>query len=193
MTNYNADFLDERELKALPFAGIGKKVFIDRTVSIVNIEGVSIGDNVRIDAHAILIATGGISIGSHIHISAFCYLAGGGGIVLEDFAGLSSSVKLHSISDDYSGSSLTNVAIPEEYKKVTRARVELGRHSIIGSGAVVLPGVRIGEGTAVGALSLVNRSTEDWGVYAGNPARRIKARSRDLLSLENQYLRGIGD
>jgi acetyltransferase-like isoleucine patch superfamily enzyme len=193
VTNYNANFLDERELKAMPFARLGKKVLIDRTVSMVNLEGISIGDNVRIDAHAMLIASGGITIGSHIHISAFCYLAGGGGIVLEDFANLSSSVKLYSISDDYSGGSLTNAAIPEKYKKLTRGRVELGRHVIIGSGAVVLPGVRIGEGTAVGALSLVSRSTEDWGVYVGIPARRIRARSRDLLALEYEYLRVTSD
>ena len=193
MTNYNANFLDESELKAMPFARLGKKVFIDRTVSMVNLEDISIGDNVRIDAHTVLIASGGISIGSHIHISAFCYLAGAGGIVLQDFANLSSSVKLYSISDDYSGGSLTNATIPERYKKLTRGRVELGRHVIIGCGAVVLPGVRIGEGSAVGALSLVSRSTEDWGVYVGTPARRIRARSRALLSLECEYLRATSD
>ncbi|WP_181184150.1 acyltransferase [Prosthecodimorpha hirschii] len=193
MTNYNADFLSEEELRALPFARIGKCVLIDRSVSLVSIENISIGDNVRIDAHTLLIASGGISIGSHVHISAFCYLAAGGFIVLEDFSNLSCNVKIHSISDDYTGRTLTNATIPETYKELTRGQVVLGRHTIIGSGSVILPGLRLGEGTAVGALSLINRSTEDWGIYAGSPARRIRERSRELLRIETEYLQAIGN
>ncbi|TPQ49426.1 galactoside O-acetyltransferase [Prosthecomicrobium hirschii] len=177
----------------MPFARIGKCVLIDRSVSLVSIENISIGDNVRIDAHTLLIASGGISIGSHVHISAFCYLAAGGFIVLEDFSNLSCNVKIHSISDDYTGRTLTNATIPETYKELTRGQVVLGRHTIIGSGSVILPGLRLGEGTAVGALSLINRSTEDWGIYAGSPARRIRERSRELLRIETEYLQAIGN
>jgi acetyltransferase-like isoleucine patch superfamily enzyme len=188
MTNFNADFLKEDELASLPFAKIGSRVLIDRTVSIVNLERLTIGDNVRIDAHTILVASGGIEIGSHVHISANCYLAGGGGIRIHDFANLSSDVKLHSISDDYSGRTLTNATVPETFKDLTRAFIEVGRHAIIGSGAVVLPGVLVGEGAAIGALTLVSRSVEAWGIYAGNPARRLKDRSREILVLEGRYL-----
>ena len=41
---------------------------------------------------------------------------------------------------------------------------------------MVLPGVKISNGSSVGALSLVNKSLEDWGVYLGAPAKRIKTR-----------------
>lgn len=43
----------------------------------------------------------------------------------------------------------------------------------IGAGAVILPGVRIGRGAIVGALSVVNRDVEPLGIVAGQPARSI--------------------
>jgi galactoside O-acetyltransferase len=66
--------------------------------------------------------------------------------------------------------------------------VFLGRHVIVGSGSVILPGVTLEDGVAVGALSLVTKDCEAFGVYAGNPARRIKERKRDLLELEKLFL-----
>lgn len=191
MANYNADFLKENELATMPFARIGARALIDRTVSIVNLERLSVGDNVRIDAHTVLIASGGIEIGSHVHISAGCYLAGGGGIKINDFAGLSPDVKVHSMSDDYSGQSLTNPSVPGTFKKLTCGFIEIGRHSIVGSGSVILPGVVVGEGAAIGAMSLVNRSIEPWGIFAGNPVRRLKDRSREVLRLERVYLASL--
>ena len=36
-------------------------------------------------------------------------------------------------------------------------------------------------------MSLINRSTEPWGIYAGVPARRIRERSRELLELCREF------
>lgn len=188
VTSYNASYLSDEEVRSLPFKTLGRGVSIDRTASLVNIENISIGDNTRIDAYAILIGTGDISIGSNVHISAFAYLAGRAGITLHDFANLSSAVRLYSVSDDFSGGTLTSPMVPEEFKNLELGRVTIGRHAVLGTGAVVLPGAEVAEGCAVGALSLVKRSTEPWGIYAGVPARRIKDRSRDLLALESAFL-----
>ena len=46
----------------------------------------------------------------------------------------------------------------------------------------------LAEGTSVGAMSLVLKSTEPWGVYVGNPVKRLKDRKKDLLELEQEYL-----
>ena len=56
---------------------------------------------------------------------------------------------------------------------------------IIGTNTVLLPGTRIGEGTVVGAGSLVNRDLAPWGIYVGSPARRIRERpSEQILAQE---------
>ncbi|MEX8499566.1 acyltransferase, partial [Leptothrix ochracea] len=52
----------------------------------------------------------------------------------------------------------------------------------------LLPGVTLHEGVAIGALSLVNRDCHAFGIYAGNPAKRIKERKRDVLALEAAFL-----
>ena len=51
-----------------------------------------------------------------------------------------------------------------------------------------MPGVTLGEGTSIYAMSLVTKSTESWSIYFGIPAKRLKSRKRDLLVLEQDYL-----
>ena len=49
--------------------------------------------------------------------------------------------------------------------------VEVGRYSMIGTGAIVLPRIKIGEGAVVGAGALVNKDVPAYTVVVGNPAR----------------------
>ncbi len=67
----------------------------------------AINDNVRIDDFCIL--SGHIEIGSYIHIAAYSALYGGqAGIFMDDFLNISSRVFVYSVSDDYSGETMTN-------------------------------------------------------------------------------------
>jgi acetyltransferase-like isoleucine patch superfamily enzyme len=106
---------------------------------------------------------------------------------MDDFSGLAYYVQVFSQSDDYSGKTLTNPTIPKKYKNEYKAAVHLGRHVIVGAGSIIFPGVAIAEGCSIGALTLLNKSTKPWGVYVGNPARRLRERSQDLLKLEQEY------
>ena len=56
--------------------------------------------------------------------------------------------------------------------------IEIGRWAFIGVRAMILPGLRVGDGSVVGAASLVTRDVPDWTVVAGNPAREIGKRSK---------------
>ena len=48
----------------------------------------------------------------------------------------------------------------------------------IGAGVTVLPGVRIGRGSVIGAASVVTKDVPPWTVAAGNPARVVRQRTR---------------
>lgn len=182
-------FLSEHELLAVGFANVGDNVQVSRRAAIYGASRISIGDNSRIDDFCVLSAgEGGISIGSHCHIAVMCSLIGAAKIFLGDFAGLSSRVSIYSSSDDYSGSAMSNPTVPSSYTAVDNAPVRIGRHVLIGSGSVILPGIEIEDGAAVGALSLVTRSLEEVAIYSGVPAKRISARKTTIFELEKEFL-----
>ncbi|WP_019674736.1 acyltransferase [Arsukibacterium perlucidum] len=181
-------YLTQTQLEALGFKSLGKNVRISDKAAIYNPDQISIGDNSRIDDFCIV--SGRVSIGCYCHITPMCLVAGGiPGITLEDFCTLAYGVKIFSQSDDYSGSTMVNSLIPKKFKNELFAPVLLARQTIVGAGATIMPGVTLAEGCAVGAMSLVTKSTQPWGIYTGIPANRLKDRKRDLLALEQQFLR----
>ena len=184
-------FLSRSQLLALGFRAVGADVNISDASRFYNAQAIEIADHVRIDDFCILSAgAGGIRIGRYVHIGCYASLIGKEEITLEDFSGLSGRVSLYSSSDDYSGEWLTNPTVPDELRKANHGPVRIGRHAIIGSGAVVLPGVSVGEGAAVGALTLVARDLDPFTTYLGVPARKVGERSRDLLAVEARILAG---
>lgn len=184
-------FLSRDQVEAIGFAAVGINVLISDRASFYGASRIKIGNNVRIDDYCVLSAgVGGIHIGNHIHIAVYSALIGAGKITISDFGNISSRVSIYSSSDDYSGSTMTNPMVPEEFKNVHHADVTVGKHAIIGSGSIILPGIELGEGVAVGALSLINKDCEPFGIYAGNPAKKIKERKSDLRDLEQRFLKG---
>ena len=177
-------YYSEEELQSIGFKSVGRAVNISKLTSIYSPSSISIGDNVRIDDFCIL--SGKIVLGSYVHIAAYCGLYGKYGIAMRDFSGLSSRVSIYSGTDDYSGRYLTNPTVPEEYKNTYGGEVILDKHVIIGAGSVILPMVTIGEGTAVGSLSLVVKSLEPWKIYGGIPCKLIKDRDKGLIEWEKE-------
>jgi acetyltransferase-like isoleucine patch superfamily enzyme len=184
-------YYSEQELQNLGFKSIGKNVKISSKASIYNTDQIEIGDNSRIDDFCVI--SGKIKIGCYVHIAPMCLVAAGEkGIIMEDFSGLAYGVQVFTQSDDYSGKTMTNPNIPSKYKNEVKKEILIGKHSIVGAGSMIMPGVQLREGTSVGAMSLVRKSTEEWSIYVGNPAKKIKDRSRALLELEQQFIDELG-
>ena len=176
-------------LEAMGFASLGSDLHISDRAAFYGCAQIALGNNVRIDDFCVLSAgQGGIEIGNHVHIAVYSCLIGKGRITLSDFCNISSRVSIYSSSDDFSGAAMTNPTVPSRFTAVTHADVVLGRHVIVGCGSAVLPGTRLEDGVAVGALSLVRSDCAAFGIYAGTPARFIRERRRDLLELEKQFL-----
>jgi maltose O-acetyltransferase len=68
----------------------------------------------------------------------------------------------------------------EEYRKIV-----IERDVWIGARVIILPGVRIGEGSIVGAGSVVSRDVPPYAIVAGNPSRVVRMRK------DNASVRGI--
>jgi acetyltransferase-like isoleucine patch superfamily enzyme len=187
---FDSGYFETAELRSSGFASVGENVRIAKNCNIVGLENIHVGDNVRIDPFCSLIALGGfIKLGSYIHIGGYCHLSGRGGITMGDFSGLSQRVNVYSASDDYSGRHMTNPMVPAH---LTGARIEpvvIGRHAIVGAGSVILPGVTLHEGVAVGSLALVTHSQPEWTICGGVPARKMSERKRNPLALEHDLSR----
>ncbi|MFA7326822.1 MAG: acyltransferase [Candidatus Kapaibacterium sp.] len=185
-------FYTEEELKEIGFKSIGKNVLISRKTSLYGVSRISIANNVRIDDYCVLSAgAGGIEIGNYVHLAIFVSLQGDGKITLEDFSGISSRTAVYTSNDDYFGNYMTNPTVPSEFTNVTSAPVTLHKHALVGSGCVILPGVTLNVGCAVGALSLVNRDCKEFMIYSGNPAKPILIRNSSLLELEKQLIKKL--
>ena len=180
-------YYTQEQLLQLGFKSIGKNIKISDKASIYDRNQIEIGDNSRIDDFCVI--SGNIKVGKNVHITPMCLIAGGEkGVILEDFVTIAYGVKIFTQSDDYHGDSLTNSTIPEKYKNEKKVKVLLKKHSIVGSGSIILPGTVLGVGVSVGAMSLITKTTDPWGIYAGIPAVRIKNRSKKLVKKEKEYL-----
>ena len=181
-------YYEVEELKKMGIAKFGEDVLISRKASLYMTDKMEFGNHVRIDDFCHL--SGKIIIGNNVHIAPYVNLVGGNaGIIIDDFCGISAKGSVYAITDDYSGKALTNPTIPDKYKAVEQETVILNKHALIGVGSVILPGVIVGEGTSVGAMSLVNRSLDSWGMYVGIPCKKISDRKKDLLKFEEEYKR----
>jgi acetyltransferase-like isoleucine patch superfamily enzyme len=180
-------FLNKDQIKSIGLKSVGCNVLISDKVSIYNPDLIEIGDHSRIDDYCVI--SGKVVIGRYVHIAVFCNVAGGeSGVTFADFSGLAYACNVFSQSDDYSGESLTNPTVPDKYKREIKSPVIIGRHSIVGANSTIFPGVVLAEGTSVGANSMVTKSTQAWSVYFGSPAKRLKARKRELLKLELELI-----
>lgn len=71
--------------------------------------------------------------------------------------------------------------IDDVYFQLVARPIEIGAHAWIAAEAFVGPGVRIGEGAVLGARAVAFRDLAPWSVYAGNPATRLRERSKRVL------------
>jgi galactoside O-acetyltransferase len=185
MTNAT-QYLERPELLAMGFASVGKHVFVSRDATIVHPERVHIGDMVRIDPFSLIIAKQPVRIGSHVHIGSSVTLHAAEEIAIGDFSGLSAGTKVFTTDDDYGGEYLTGPTVDPRFTNIATAPVVLYEHCIVGANCVILPGAVLEQGAAVGALSLIKGTLAAWTIYGGSPVRRLKERSRGLLTKATQ-------
>ena len=179
-------FLSPEELRSMGFLSVGRDVKISRKASFYNTERIAIGNHVRIDDFCVLTAckSGFITIGNRVHIAAFCLIEAQAGVTMEDFSGLAARCTLYGGTDDYGGEYLTNPCVPDAFRKVYNLPIVLKRHAVVGAGATLLPGVTLGEASAVGSMSLVTKPVPAGTIVAGVPAKVLKTRSLKVLELE---------
>ena len=108
----------------------------------------------------------GLRVGERVAINAFVHIWANQSVTIGDDSMIASHVQITTSTHTYD-------RLPYRDHRVD-APVVIGRNVWIGSGAIILPGVTIGENSVVGAGSVVTQSIPPNSVVVGVPARVIK-------------------
>lgn len=121
-------------------------------------------------AHGVFIGGNTLVMKEHTFVNIGCFLDGSAAIYLGEYVRLGPYVKILTGTHTYAHSTLRRG--PGSVDVCEPVILEQGVW--VGMGALILPGVIVREGCIIGAGAILTKSTEPNGLYAGNPARRIK-------------------
>jgi len=116
--------------------------------------------------------SGDIHFGDDCSVGPFCYLDGHGGLVVGNKVMIGPHVGVYSSNHIFS-----DVEQPLLNQGLEKLGVTIGDDVWIGSHAVILAGVQIGNGVVVAAGAVVTRDIPARSVVAGVPARVLKTRA----------------
>lgn len=131
---------------------VGRNCYISSGVHILTHGGtITIGDNCTVNPCSIIYGQGGCKIGNSVRIAAHC------------------------------------VIVPSNHKFNDRSRpiylqgleckgISIEDDCWLGAGVKVLDGVSIRRGCVIGANSVLNKSTQPYGIYVGVPAKLLRTR-----------------
>jgi len=94
-----------------------------------------------------------------------------------DFSGIAANSTMICGSDDFTKGML-NPQIPIKYRQPKIDKIIIKDFACVGVGSIVFPGVTLGEGSVIGAGSVVTKDTKPWGIYLGSPAKLIGQRDK---------------
>ncbi|UXE61021.1 MAG: acyltransferase [Woronichinia naegeliana WA131] len=135
-----------------------------------------ISSNVVIDSFVKIKPAGGIGdilIGSNSIINSGCVLYSGNGITIGKYVAIAANCTLAPVSHEYARRELL---IMSQGFRPSKGGILINDDVWIGANCVILDGVQIGFGCVIGASSLVRENLDNYGIYVGNPLKRIGVR-----------------
>ncbi|WP_058301360.1 acyltransferase [Gorillibacterium timonense] len=132
--------------------------------------GAKVGKNSVICRRADVLFPKGLCLANNVNIGWFVDLDARGGIYVDHNTNISSHIKLITGSHDVDDPQYTASFKP----------IIIGHHCWIGTGAIVLQGVTIGDGVVVAAGAVVTKDIPPFEVWGGVPAKFIRKRNNDI-------------
>ncbi len=128
--------------------------------------GLKIGKDSKIHVGARFFRPDKVSIGEDTIVGEMAFLDGRAGIFIGNHVDIASGVWIYTSEHD----------ISSEKMKAVEEKVEIGNYVFIGPRAIILPGVKIGEGAVVAAGAVVTKEVATRTIVGGVPAREIGKR-----------------
>jgi acetyltransferase-like isoleucine patch superfamily enzyme len=149
---------------------LGRDVVIPQP-ELVNLYGCTVGDNSKIGAFVEI--QNKAVIGKRCKISSHSFICEG--VLLEDEVFVGHGVMF--INDRYPRAAKNGRVLTSADWPLVPTRIKKG--ASIGSGAVIMGGVTIGQEAMIGAGAVVTRDVPDHAVVAGVPARTLRKHTKE--------------
>ncbi|HYY69822.1 MAG TPA: acyltransferase [Terriglobales bacterium] len=166
------DRLMRRVLVRALAKSVGNDLQVETGVVLKHPETMEFGDSVFLGAQCMIQGRfdGTCKIGNHVWIGPQAYFDARC-LVLDDYVGWGPGAKVL-------GSAHTGEPVEEPIisTPLVIRPVIIGFGADVGTGAVILPGVRVGANAIIGAGAVVNHDVPDYAVAAGVPARVLRDR-----------------
>lgn len=157
----------------------GKNVKIFQLAKIINPQFAEIDDNAMILDYVFIDAMQSLKIGKYTTIAWYSLIEGQANVEIGDRCFLGPGTKILGSTYEFDGYYTTeHMCEGQEVSKIRYGDIKICDDAYLGANCVVMPGITIGEGALVGANALVNRNLEPWGIYFGNPVKKIGEREK---------------
>ena len=131
----------------------------------------SCGDNVLIGEGVYLFGVENMSIGDNVSIHPMSYIDATGGLTIGNDVSIAHGTTIMTTSHKYEEKD-----VPIKDQDYIVENVEIANNVWIGAKATILCGIKIEEGSVVGANAVVTKNVEKGNIVAGVPAKVIKTR-----------------
>ncbi len=155
------------------FASCGDQCVFETGVLVFHPENIHLGKNVYVGHQSILKGyyKNSMSIGDETWIGQQCFLHSAGGLTIGQRVGIGPGVKIITSMHQDTGRNL-----PILFSPIAFAQVTIEDDVDIGVGAIVLPGVTIGQGAQIAAGAVVVQDIAAYSIAMGVPARVMRER-----------------
>jgi protein CpsI len=116
-----------------------------------------------------------IEIGKNVRLGDFIHITALNKVVIGNNCGIGPKALISDVNHGNFGENIEyDTHIPYAKRSLNSKPVTIGNNVWIGESVCVLPGVTIGDGAIIGALSNVTKSIPAYSMAVGNPAKVIK-------------------
>lgn len=131
-----------------------------------------IGKNTKIRMNVEILCPWNVKIGDNCFIGKNCILDGRFGITIEDNVNMSDYSAIWTMQHDTDD--------PDFGCEGQCGNVVIGKRVWLCFRSIIMPKVKIGEGAVIAAAAVATKDCDEFGVYAGIPAKKIKERNRNI-------------
>jgi acetyltransferase-like isoleucine patch superfamily enzyme len=175
-------------LRSASLIRFGRGVTLERGVIIDGLmrKGVVLGDNVKIGPYSVLIGAPisnmgeGITLGANSAIDAYSFIGSSGFVSIGENVIMGQHVGFHPENHDFD-----RTDIPIRMQGTTRQGITIEDDVWVGSNAIFLDGARVGQGSVIGAGSVVRGEIPPYSIAVGVPAKVVRSRAPQEKALHS--------